>query len=264
MTPSPDTPHPGAPPADFDEMAFAVDTARAAGALTLEWFRHPELAVDHKGDGSPVTAADLAAERLIRERLTATRPDDAILGEEQDDVGGTTGRTWVIDPIDGTKAFTRGVPLYSVLLALVDDHGPAIGVIHLPALGETVWAGRGRGAFHDGEPCSVGTVDDPSRSVLCTSGTGYWPDDTLRRVLASPFTFRTWGDAYGYALVATGRAEAMVDPAAHPWDLAPMGVILTEAGGRFTAVDGTDDWRLGSGVATNGLVHDRVIALLRG
>ena len=243
-------------------MVLAVETARAGGAITLDWFRHPELAVDHKGDGSPVTAADLAAERHIRERLGAAHPDDAILGEEEDDVVGSTGRTWVIDPIDGTKAFTRGVPLYSVLLALVDDHGPAVGVVHLPALGETVWAGRGLGAFHDGAPCSVGTVADPARSVLTTSGVGYWPDDTLARVLESPFTFRTWGDAYGYVLVATGRAEAMVDPAAHPWDVAPMGVILDEAGGRFTAADGTADWRLGSGVATNGLVHDDVLGLL--
>jgi histidinol-phosphatase len=250
------------PRADPGELDFAVATARAAGDRTLEWFRRADLEIDHKSDGSPVTAADLAAERLIREHIAARFPGDAILGEEEADVAGTTGRTWVIDPIDGTKAFTRGVPLYSVLIALVDQQGPVIGVIHLPALGETVWAGRGLGAFHDGEPCTVSDATSFDASVFCTSGAGYWPPEALRAVLDSPLTFRTWGDAYGYALVATGRAEAMVDPQAFPWDVAPMGVILHEAGGRFTSIDGTDDWRDGSGVATNGHIHEQLLALL--
>jgi histidinol phosphatase-like enzyme (inositol monophosphatase family) len=252
------------PPVDEHLVTAAVEITRAAGELTLEWFRNAALAVDHKADGSPVTAADLAAETLIREQLRERFPDDAVIGEEHQDTTGTSGRTWVIDPIDGTKAFARGVPLYSNLLALVDEHGPAIGVINLPALGETVWAGRGRGAFLNGDPCRVSDQASLAGAYAMTSGFGYWPDDALLAVLRSPMIFRTWGDAYGYALVATGRAEAMIDPLANPWDVAPMAVIIPEAGGRYSTFDGDDGpdaWRTGSGVGTNGAVHDALLGL---
>jgi fructose-1,6-bisphosphatase/inositol monophosphatase family enzyme len=169
-----------------------------------------------------VTAADLAAEALVRERLAATHPGDGIIGEEDDDVDGSTGRRWVVDPIDGTKAFTKGVPLYATLIALIDDHGPAVGVIHLPALGETIAAGRGLGCTFNGAPCRVSGHDTLDGAYATTSGFGYWPSAALQRVLDSDVVFRTWGDAYGYALVATGRAEAMIDPLANPWDIAPM------------------------------------------
>ena len=253
------------PPADPVDVEQAVAIARAAGELTLQWFRSDRLRVDHKGDGSPVTEADLAAEAEIRERLALAYPHDAVMGEEHEDTGGTTGRTWVIDPIDGTKAFTRGVPLYSNLLALVDEHGPAVGVINLPALGETVWAGRGLGAFSNGTACRVSDHTGLDRAYLCTSGFGYWPSPMLDRILGGPMVVRTWGDAYGYALVATGRAEAMIDPLAYPWDVAPVEVIIAEAGGRFTGLDGTGGagtWQRGSGVATNDRVHDDLLALL--
>ena len=254
------------PPVDDDLVALAVDIARAAGEITLGWFGRRDLAVDHKGDGSPVTAADLAAESLMRERLLARFPDDAVIGEEHQDTDGTSGRTWVIDPIDGTKAFARGVPLYSNLLALVDEHGPAVGVINLPALGETVWAGRGRGAFCNGEPCRVSDRATLDGAYAMTSGFGYWPEEALVAVLRSPLILRTWGDAYGYALVATGRAEAMIDPLANPWDVAPMAVIIPEAGGHYSTFDGDDGadaWRTGSGVGTNGAVHDALLGLWR-
>lgn len=255
---------PEAPPADPALVDHAVHIARAAGELTLQWFRHADLAVDHKGDGSPVTEADLAAERLMRDELAAAFPDDAIIGEEHPDAAGTSGRTWVIDPIDGTKAFTKGVPLYSNLLALVDEHGPAIGVINLPALGETVWAGRGLGAFHNGTPCRVSDHASLAGAYVMTSGFGYWPSGALEAVLASPAIFRTWGDAYGYSLVATGRAEAMIDPLANPWDVAPIAVIIPEAGGRYSTFDGDDGpdaWRTGSGVGTNGAIHADLLGL---
>ena len=254
------------PPVDDDLVATAVEIARAAGDLTLEWYRDASLAVDHKGDGSPVTAADLAAETLMRDRLRERFPDDAVMGEEHTDTGGTSGRTWVIDPIDGTKAFTKGVPLYSNLLALVDEHGPAIGVINLPALGETIWAGRGRGAHLNGEPCRVSDHVGLAGAYAMTSGFGYWPTEALTAVLDSPVVFRTWGDAYGYALVATGRAEAMIDPLANPWDVAPMAVIIPEAGGHYSTFDGEagpDAWKTGSGVATNGSCHDALLGLWR-
>ena len=134
-----------APPVERWLLGEAVALARAAGDLTLQWFRQADLVVDDKADGSPVTEADRAAERLLREQIGARYPDDAIVGEEEAETTGTSGRRWIIDPIDGTKAFSRGVPTYCNLVAFEDEHGPAIGVINLPALNETVYAGRGLG-----------------------------------------------------------------------------------------------------------------------
>lgn len=256
-----------APAVDPGLVDFAVDAARQAGALTMEHFQQPDLAVERKSDGTPVTAADTEAERLLRGLISARFPDDAVLGEEgglekaSEASPGGSGRLWVIDPIDGTKAFTQGVPLFSNLVALIDEHGPAVGVINLPALGECVWAGRGRGAWWNGEPCRVSQRRGLNKSFLCTSGFSYWPAAALKRLLGSGARVRTWGDAYGYALVATGRAEAMIDPECSDWDVAPMAVILDEAGGRFTDRAGAPDWRNGSGMASNGRIHDEVLAL---
>ena len=252
-----------APPAvDAALLDEAVALAREAGQHTLGWFGTDDLVVDRKGDGTPVTEADRAAERLIRTRLTAAHPDDAIIGEEEDDRPGTSGRRWIIDPVDGTKAFTHGVPLYSTLLAVEDEHGPAVGVIELPALGETVYAGRGLGCFRNGAPVHVSERERLPGSYLTTSGFDYWPESTLAHLRASGMFMRTWGDGYGYALVATGRVEAMVDPSAALWDLAAMPVIIGEAGGRFTDYAGADRADGGNGVATNGRIHDDVLALL--
>lgn len=249
-----------ADPALLDE---AVALARQAGDLTLRWFRSRELAVDRKGDGTPVTDADRAAERLLREELARRHPDDAVVGEEEAPTPGTSGRTWIVDPIDGTKAFTRGVPLYCTLLAVEDGEGPAIGVIHLPGLGETVYAGRGLGCFDNGERVSVSTVDRLARAYVSSSAFDHWDPAALARLRAERVSTRTWGDGYGYALVATGRIEAMVDPVAARWDLAPMPVILHEAGGRFSTLDGSGDPAGGSGLASNGVLHDELLALLR-
>ncbi len=252
----------GGRPTDPALVEFAIDMALEAGRLTLEWFATDSLPIDHKSDGTPVTAADLAAEKLIRDRIADRFPDDSVLGEEHPDTSGSSGRTWVIDPIDGTKAFTHGVPLYSNLIALIDEAGPAVGVINLPALGEVVAAGRGIGATHNGVACHVSSRNEISGAYLCTSGTSYWRRQSLINVLDSDCVVRTWGDAYGYALVATGRAEAMVDPQAHPWDIAPMAVIIPEAGGEFTNTTGQPGWRGGSGVATNGHLHQPILDLL--
>lgn len=251
-----------APTADPADLSFAIDLAIEAGSSTLQWFQQTSLTVDYKDDGSEVTAADLAAESLVRARLSERFPADGVVGEEHDDIDGTSGRRWIVDPIDGTKAFTRGVPLYSTLIALIDEYGPAIGVIHLPGLGETVAAGRGLGATLNGEPCRVSTHERLEGAYVTTSAMSYWPPDDLQRLLMSGVEFRTWGDAYGYALVASGRAEAMIDPLANPWDVAPMAVIIPEAGGRFSNYDGVerpDSWERYSGVASNGLVHDELL-----
>lgn len=250
------------PPADRVLLDEAVALAREAGQLTLEWFRSVDLAVDDKSDGSPVTAADRATERFVRERLAAAHPGDTIVGEEEADVVGSSGRRWIVDPIDGTKAFTHGVPLYCTLLAYEDEHGPAIGVIELPALGETVYAGRGLGCFCNGQPARVSTRDRLHGSYLTTSGFDCWREKALLAAWNSGMFMRTWGDGYGYALVATGRVEAMVDPIASVWDVAAIPVIIGEAGGRFTDFTGEPSIDGGHGLATNGLLHDEVLKIV--
>lgn len=250
--------------ASSSDLAFAQDIVRQAGEFTLRYFRSTELAIDDKSDGSPVTEADRGAEQLLRDLITARFPDDAIKGEEFEDRPGTSGRTWVIDPIDGTKAFTRGVVTYTNLLYLEDAEGPAIGIINVPAIDEMVSAGRGLGAFLNGEPCRVNDRGDVDSAVLSCSGFDYWDPKMLMSLRDSGFQMRTWGDGYGYALVATGRIEAMVDPIINFWDIAPCTVIIPEAGGRFSTTEGLDDPKLPSFVATNGVLHDRVIAALNG
>jgi len=261
--PVPPAADPGAPPVDRDLLDFAVDLAREAGEVTLGWFQSVDLVVDSKADGTPVTAADRASERLVRERLADRFPDDGILGEEEAETVGISGRRWIVDPIDGTKAFTRGVPLYSTLLALDDEHGPAVGVIVLPAVRQAVYAGRGLGCWFDGVPARVSATTSLDGSYLTTSSYSHWDDDALLAVKHAGCHLRTWGDGYGYALVATGRADAMVDPSVEVYDVAPMPVILAEAGGRFTSLDGRAGAAGGSGIATNGLVHDELLARLR-
>lgn len=250
------------PAVDPALLDLAVDLARQAGDLTLRWFRTVDLAVTRKSDGTPVTAADQAAERFVRTELERLRPGDGVVGEEEAERPGTSGVHWYVDPLDGTKAFTHGVPLYSTLIAAYDEHGPAVGVIHLPALRETIYAGRGRGCFCNGRPARVSETSSLSGAYLTTSGFDYWPDAALAAVKASGLVMRTWGDAYGYALVATGRADVMVDPTAAIWDLAPMAVIIPEAGGRFTDLSGAPRADGGSGVASNGPLHDAVLPLL--
>jgi len=237
-------------------LDLAVSLTRQAGELTLGWFRAENLAVDRKGDGTPVTEADRAAERFLRAEITGRFPDDAIVGEEEADTPGSSGRTWIIDPIDGTKAFTHGVPLYSNLLAVEDADGPAIGVINLPALAETVSAGRGLGCWVNQKPAQVSSRDRVAGSYLSSCGFDYWTEPMMTAARASGANLRTWGDGYGYALVATGRIDAMCDPVVARWDVSPMPVILAEAGGRFTDLEGRDGTQGGTGLATNGRLHD--------
>ena len=251
-------------PIDPELLDAAVTIARQAGELTLQHFRHPELAIERKGDGTPVTVADRAAERLIREEIETRWPDDGILGEEEPEKPGTSGRRWILDPIDGTKAFTHGVPLYTNLLALEDADGIALGVINVPGLGETVYAGRGLGCFCNGAPARVNDHAEFETSYITSSGLSPWDDDCLLRVKRAGLNIRTWGDGYGYVLVATGRLEAMYDPKAEVYDIAPMPVIIEEAGGRFTDVNGDVTVSGGSGLATNGRIHDELLKVIQG
>jgi histidinol phosphatase-like enzyme (inositol monophosphatase family) len=252
------------PPADQATLDLAVRLLREAGELTLRWFRADDLEVERKGDGTPVTAADRAAERFLRERLAEAFPDDGVLGEEEPPTESRSGRRWIIDPIDGTKAFTCGVPLYSNLLALEDEHGIAIGVVNLPALGETVWAGRGLGCWSERGPARVAGTTSLRGAFVMTSSLTTWTPEQIAAVEAAGAHLRTWGDGYGYALVATGRAAAMVDPIVAPYDVGPMPVLLAEAGGRFTDLGGADTIEGGSGLASTGPIHDELLAAFAG
>ena len=252
------------PPADQFLVDFATDIALEAGRLTLESFRDYELDIEHKSDGSPVTAVDLAVERLLRERILEAFPEDSVVGEEEEDHHGTSGRRWIIDPIDGTSTFTHGVALYCNLIYVEDEHGPAVGVINIPGIGELVAAGRNLGATLNGRSCHVSSHDDTPGACVTTSGFGHWDRDALLRLHASGMMMRTWGDGYGYALVASGRAEAMVDPEISVWDIAPCRVIIPEAGGRCTSFSGEDSLDVEDFVASNGHLHDVVLEIMNG
>jgi histidinol phosphatase-like enzyme (inositol monophosphatase family) len=251
-------------------MDFAVRTARSAGEITLEHYGH--AAVDFKGDGSEVTVADHAAERHIRAVIAEAFPDDGIVGEEGEDVPSRSGRRWIVDPIDGTRSFSSAVPLYAVLIALETDGAPTVGCCHLPVLGETLVAASGAGAWLNGRPARVSECADLSEARLVTSGFEYWRDRSVpeeragfdRLLLATRFA-RTWGDGYGYFLVATGRVDLMCDPISGAyWDYAPMDVIVSEAGGRFTQFDGSPVGAWTTALATNGRLHAPAATVLRG
>ena len=251
---------------DAELVSSGLDLAVRAGDVAMRWFAPRSLESGSKDDGSPVTEADRAAEEFLRTELARRYPEDAVTGEEYGTTAGTSGRRWVIDPVDGTRTFVRGVPLFATLLALIDASGPAVGVAHIPALDETVSAGRGRGAQHacDGDvrPAHVSDLRQLEGSYLVTSGIEYLPE-RARRLLLHPGPFvRTWGDGYGYVLLATGRAEIMLDAGLSLWDVAPMLVIVPEAGGRLTDYAGAPDPREGDVVATNGHLHDVALALL--
>ena len=245
----------------------AVELSHEAGRHTLRYFGPM---VDHqaKGDGSPVSRADREAEELIRERLTARYPHHAVLGEEYGEANGQARVRWILDPIDATRSFVRGVPLYGVLIGVEVEGEPAVGVSHFPSLGETVAAGRGLGCTWNGSPCRVSDVARIEDAVLLTTD--------LKTIFGSPADpgwallqqraalARTWGDCYGHALVATGRAEIMIDPVMSVWDCAPFLTILTEAGGRFTSREGEATIHGGSAVSTNGHLHDEVLRVLTG
>ncbi|HSG49463.1 MAG TPA: inositol monophosphatase family protein, partial [Longimicrobiales bacterium] len=211
--------------------------------------------------------ADREAEQYIRERLAERVPDHAVLGEEFGETNAGARVRWILDPIDATLSFMRGVPLYGVLIGVEVDGLPAVGVCHFPPLRETVAAGTGLGCTWNGTPCRVSPVSKLEDALVLTTDLRTietsaddpgWPALVARARIA-----RTWGDCYGHALVATGRAEVMVDPIMSVWDCAPFLPIMTEAGGRFTSRKGEATIHGGSAVATNGVLHDEVLRVLR-
>ena len=222
----------------------AREFARIGGRVSLDWFRRDSLEVERKADESPVTAADRQVETVVREAILRRFPDHAVVGEEH---GGTLGAAeyeWIVDPIDGTKSFIRGVPLYTTLVALVVRGIPQVGVIYCPPTGEMAAAAVGHGAWDEyGRRLHVSETTKLGDAWFLTTN----PTDLIARhrewavaVMSRSAEVRTWADAYGYLLLARGDADAIADPIMSPWDIAPLGVIIREAGGVFTDISGRD------------------------
>ena len=253
-------------------LEFARAIAREAGRLTLRYFQTDDLAVERKHDDSPVTIADRQAEQLLRERIGERFASDGILGEEFPERPGTSGYRWILDPIDGTKSFVRGVPLYGTMVAVERDEQAVIGVVYLPALDESAYAASGQGAWHargDAAPrrARVSSRGPLSAALICSSDTRSTTAarrEAYSRLQYSAELSRTWGDCYGYVLVATGRAEVMIDPVMNVWDTAAVAPIVVEAGGTFTDWQGNPTIYGGEAIATNGRVLEEVLAFTRG
>jgi histidinol phosphatase-like enzyme (inositol monophosphatase family) len=238
------------------EAAEAV--ARVAGTVALAHYRaHREtaLVVETKGDGSPVTIADREAEHAARQWLATHFPDDGILGEEHGRLEGRSGRCWMIDPIDGTKSFVRGVPLWGTLVALVEGERVLAGAAYYPAVDELLVAAPGEGCWWNGRRAAVSAVGSLDAATVLITDDRTFPtaaqSAAWRRLADGARITRGWGDCYGYLLVATGRAEVMVDPIMNPWDAACFQPIITEAGGVFTDLTGRTTAFGGQVIATN-------------
>lgn len=258
-----------------DDLAFALRLADAADQLTLERFGALDLRVDTKPDLTPVSDADRAAEELIRRLIGEEYPDDAVLGEEFGATG-TSNRTWIIDPIDGTKNYVRGVPVWATLIALTDTAPPSetrsitLGVVSAPALGRRWWASRGMGAWlaTGGEPVPIrvsGVAELSDASVSFSE----WNDPaweiggrrhSFDRLLRSVWRSRAYGDFWSHMMVAEGSADAALEPELSSWDMAALVPIIEEAGGTVTALDGTSPMVGGNAVSTNTLLHQAVLA----
>ena len=250
-------------------LAAMIEVAMAAGDHTLKYFRSSDLVVDAKQDDSPVTIADREAEQLVRTMLAERFPHDTLQGEEFEEQVGSSSYRWIVDPIDGTKSFVCGVPLYSTLLAVECDSGPLGGVIYIPALGEIIAAVMEHGCFYkrkmEGpwEQAKVSSKTDINTAVFVTSQVDSFKnrdaDDAYKRIESDAWVTRSWGDGYGYLLVATGRAEVMIDPICNAWDVAAIYPVIEEAGGSFTDWKGTKTVRGGEGVGTNGHLHQAIL-----
>ncbi len=243
----------------------AEELARAAGEVALGYFG-TRIGVETKADDTPVTVADRETETLLRAEIERRYPEHGIFGEEHGEVRPSAPVRWILDPIDGTKSFVRGVPLWGVLIGIEIEGEPVVGVVHLPALEETVTAARGLGCRWNGQPCTVSAESRLDRSLVLTTDEVAFHDHAAeagwRALAAAAHMTRSWGDCYGHVLVATGRAQVMVDPILAAWDAAPLLPILTEAGGCFTDLSGTPTIHGGSAVSANRALHPRLLELL--
>jgi histidinol-phosphatase len=252
------------------DLALALALADAADALTKDRFLAADLVVESKPDLTPVTDADRAVERALRDDLEVQRPGDAILGEEYGATG-DSARRWVIDPIDGTKNFVRGVPVWATLIALQHNEKTMVGVVSAPALGRRWWAAQGGGAWttaptHGARRCQVSRVSAIEDASLAYSSLGGWKTrDRLPQFLGlldTVWRSRAFGDFWTHMLVAEGAVDASCEPELSLWDLAALQVIVTEAGGRFSDLSGVDRADGGNVLCSNGLLHTDLLAIV--
>src|SRR5262249_4291309 len=225
-----------------------------------------DLIVECKPDLTPVTEADRAVERTLRELIAKRRPGDAVIGEEYGTTDGAASRRWIIDPIDGTKSYVRGIPTWATLIALSVDDTENVGVVSMPALGRRWWASRGGGAFANGRGVRVSAIQSLADAHLAWSGLEDWDAvgraDSIIELARACWRSRGVGDAWQYMLVAEGAAEIALDPEVSVWDIAAVKIVIEEAGGRFTDLSGATTSSGGSGLATNGLVHEAAVAIV--
>ena len=250
-----------------DLREWMEEIARGAGEITLRYFNEPGLEIITKSDASPVTRADRESEEYLRTRIREHFPNDTILGEEFGEDGDDKSRRWILDPIDGTQSFIRGVPLYGVMVALEEGGTITHGCVYFPPLKEIVSAARGHGCFWNGTRCHVSEIERIEESTILSTDFRRLHGkltDTLRTALVQKAkTMRGWGDCYGHFLVATGRAEIMLDPKVALWDTAPLGVIVEEAGGCAFDFDGNDTVYSPSLITTNAALAPQVKEMLR-
>lgn len=255
-----------------DDLALALDLADRSDALSLSRFRATDLEVSTKPDRSPVTEADLAVEGEIWKTLHQLRPDDSVLGEEFG-TAGSSNRRWIVDPIDGTANFLRGVPVWGTLIALAVDGVPVLGVASAPAMGRRWWAARGQGAWTTDAPGAtprrirVSGVTSLADASLSFQSLAQWRDagalDGLLTLAQQVWRDRAYGDLWSYALLAEGLVDIVGEFDVKTYDLSALIPIVEEAGGRFTSIDGVPGAHHGSSLATNGPLHDAVLAVLR-
>ncbi len=257
-------------------LDVAIAAAKAAGEVILPYFR-TALQIETKADQSPVTVADRAGEQVIVEMLRQHFPDHGVLGEEFGAQPGSTDARWIIDPIDGTQNFIRGIPFFGTLLALEQAGEITVGVVHAPAQGDLLYAAKGLGAFADGERLrpaptqsrqrlAVSTITDLAQATLLHGSLdlmlrdGHWAG--LTRLVQATRRQRGFGDYFAYTFVCRGQAEVMLETNIKPWDVAPLKILVEEAGGRFSDFTGATTIYSGNAIVSNGHVHDAVLTLL--
>jgi histidinol-phosphatase len=255
------------------DLELALRLADAADSVAMARFDAPDLEVRTKADATHVTEADLATERAIRDILLADRPDDGVFGEEYGSTG-STARKWIIDPIDGTANYLKGIPMWATLIALAVDGVPVLGVVSQPSIGRRWWAARGHGAWTNvpGESAPraihVSDIDDLATSSVSFQSIQQWDKaghlDALIRLSRAVWRDRGYGDAWPYMLLAEGRLELVAEFDVKEYDIAAHVAIVREAGGCFTAYDGSDSISARSSLATNGVLHDAYLRLLTG
>ena len=260
-------------PADLkSRLAFASTAAREAGKLILEHYQQDGLAVDRKKDNSPVTIADRGAEEFLRAGIARAFPGDGILGEEFGEKSGTSGFRWILDPLDGTKSFIHGVPLFGTLIGVEFEKQCVVGVCHFPVLGETAFGAKGLGAWWQLaggalRHARVSNVSELSEALFCfTTVQGFTRigrPDTFEALVSAAQLARGWGDCYGHILVATGRADVMVDPLMNVWDAAALIPIVQEAGGHFMDWNGDATAYSGNGISVNAALREKVLSITR-